>query len=299
MGDAQRTGVQERAVSEVAVRSATPPPARELLAPTRVFRDLWRHRGLLARFTAREVHRQYRATSLGMAWAGVQPILLFAVYAFVFTQIFPSRWERPGGTNKTAEVALLFFLGFVIFRFAAEAANDAPNLVINKRAIVQRVVFPLEVLPAAALGKHLLVLGIGLALVLIGSVAFGVGLRPTALLVVPVLIPLILLTLGVVYALSALGVYLRDLGQGVGVVTRMLLFLTPVFYPLDRVPEGARPLIELNPLTGVVMDARRTVLLGRTPDWASLGLLGAVSVVVLISGYALFLKAKRGFSDVL
>jgi len=286
-------------VPEIAIRSSAPPPVLGLLDPTRIVRDLWRHRGLLRQFTRREIQKQYRATALGLAWAGVQPVLLFLVYAFVFTQIFPSRWENAGARSETANVALMFFTGFVVFRFFSSVVDGASNTVVNKRNLVQRVVFPLEILPAAALGKHLLFLGVGAALILAGSLAFKGGVSPTAPLALLVLIPLAMLSLAASYFLAALGVFLRDLPQGVRVFTRMLLFLSPVFYPLERVPERYRPLIELNPLTTVILDARRTALLDRPPDWTRLAALTLIALVAMVLAYAFFVKSKRGFADVL
>jgi lipopolysaccharide transport system permease protein len=114
-----------------------------------------------------------------------------------------------------------------------------------------------------------------------------------------VLLPLVMLTLGISWMLASLGVFIRDVGQTIGIFTSVLMFVSPVFYPLSAVPEQYRPFIQLNPLTFIIEQAREVVVWGQPPDWRGLSLYGLAAAVVAWAGFAWFQKTRKGFADVL
>jgi lipopolysaccharide transport system permease protein len=108
-----------------------------------------------------------------------------------------------------------------------------------------------------------------------------------------------MLTMGLAWFLASLGVYLRDMGQLIGVLLQVLMFLSPIFYSLEQVPPEFRAVMRLNPLTALVENARYTLLWGKTPEWGSLAAAFVASALVMQLGYVWFMKTRRGFADVL
>lgn len=266
-------------------------------SPAALASSMWRHRELLGALSRRDVVGRYRGSVMGLAWSFLHPLVMLAVYTFVFGIVFRARWDA--GTGSTAEFALVLFAGLLAFNVFAECVNRAPTLVLSNPGYVKKVVFPLEVLPVVTLGASLFHFAVGMAVWVIFYVLL-VGVPHATIAWLPlVLVPLALLTLGISWFLAALAVYLRDIAHIVGVATTALLFVTPVFYPLSALPEAWRPWLRLNPLTDVVENARTVLVAGRAPDVERLATSFAVGLVVAWLGYAWFQKTRRGFADVL
>ena len=266
-----------------------------LLSVHGMFANLWQHRDLLWQFTVREVLVRNKGTSLGVVWSLLVPLITLSVYAFVFGVVFPSKW----GGSSAGLFVLPMFCGATLFNVFAESVIRAPGLVVERPNYVKRVVFPLEILPASVLGSCLILATVNLALLLLVQ-ALVVHRLPWTVAVFPVvLLPLTMLTLGLSWFLASLGVFVRDIRNAVAiVVSPVLFFLSPVFYPVDQIPEPFRVLVGLNPLTPILEDGRRTLLWGEPPHWLSFAAVSIVSLAVMQLGYAWFMKTKRGFADV-
>jgi lipopolysaccharide transport system permease protein len=164
---------------------------------------------------------------------------------------------------------------------------------------VKKVVFPLEILPGVALGAAMFHSCISLC-VLLTAFAFANGFLHWTVIFTPlVLLPLVFLTLGLTWLLASLGVFLRDVGQTISILTMVLLFLSPIFYPVAVIPEDFRRWIMANPLTFIIEQVRAVLIWGQLPDWVGLGIYMIVSTVIAWMGYAWFQKTRRGFADVL
>jgi lipopolysaccharide transport system permease protein len=177
--------------------------------------------------------------------------------------------------------------------------NRAPALILNNVNYVKRVVFPLEILPVVAFCSALFHFAVSLAVLLVFVAAVQHALHWTVLLLPLVLLPLALLTLGLSWLLASLGVYLRDVGQSVGVIVAVLMFMSPIFYPVSAVPEEFRPWLRLNPLTPAIEQAREVVIYGRLPDWWTIARMTVVGGVIAWTGLAWFQRTRAGFADVL
>lgn len=263
-------------------------------------KSLWINRELIMAMVRREVVGRYRGSMMGLLWSLITPLLMLVVYTFVFSIVLNARWPGgAGGEESRAQFAILLFAGLIVHGLFAEVANRAPTLVLGNVNFVKRVVFPLEVLPVVTAGAALFHAAVSL-LVLLGAVFVANGSVPwTAVLFPLVLLPLLMLTLGVAWVLASLGVYMRDVGQVVGLLTTVLLFLSPVFFPITAVPEFFRPWMKLNPLTFVIEQSRAVLIFGEIPalqDWL---MYSAVAGVIAWAGYAWFQKTRKGFSDVL
>jgi len=221
---------------------------------------------------------------------------MLAVYTFVFSVIFKSRWglEQEG----TTDFAILVFVGLIIHGLLAECVNRAPGLILTNVNYVKKVVFPLEILPWVAAGSALFHSAISIAVLLAAQLVFQHALAWTVVFLPIVLVPLLFATMGLAWFLSSIGVYVRDIGQTIGIFTLVLLFLSPVFYPVDALSENYRFLLLLNPLTPVIEDARRVLIWHQTPDWAKLTLYAAADFGVAWLGFWWFQRTRRGFADV-
>ena len=261
-------------------------------------KSLWRNRQLIVQMTRREVAGRYKGSVLGLAWSFFNPVFMLAVYTFVFSVVFKARWGGGGEESKT-QFAVVLFVGMIVHGLFAEVLNRAPGLILSNVNYVKKVVFPLEILPVVRMGAALFHSFISLGVLLITFVLFNGYLHWTAVLAPLVLLPLAILTLGLAWMLASLGVFLRDVGHTIGVITTVMLFLAPVFYPITALPEEIRPWIMGNPLTFIIGQAREVLIWGRLPDWLGLGVYTLVATVVAGAGYAWFQKTRKGFADVL
>lgn len=275
------------------------PVMRFLLLPAAVAHSYTRHRHLIHQLATREVAGRYRGSLFGLAWSLLNPLILLAIYTFVFGMIFRSRWPGLVHEAGTAGFSVVAFSGIVIHGFLAECVTKAPGQIVSNPNFVKKVVFPLEVLAWAGLGAALFHLAVNLAVLLVFQVVV-LGLPPATAWLAPLaILPLMLLALGCMWAISAFSVYFRDLGQIMGLVMTVLFFLSPVFYPVEAVPETLRPLLSLNPLTDTIVAFRDLLLWGRMPDWSALAVQYGVGLAACVAGYGIFQWFRRGFADVL
>jgi lipopolysaccharide transport system permease protein len=261
-------------------------------------RSLFGHRQLIFQMTQREVLGRYKGSFMGLAWSFFTPLLMLAVYTFVFSVVFKARWGDDGEQSNTG-FAVVMFVGMIVHALFAEVLNRAPGMIIGNVNYVKKVVFPLEILPVIAMLAALFHTAISLGVLLAAYVLFKGFVHWTAIFIPLVFFPLILLSLGLAWILASLGVFLRDVGQTIGLLTTVMMFLAPVFYPLTAVPEVLRPLIMLNPLTFIIEQARNALVWGFLPDWIGLGIYTLTSAVIAWIGYAWFQKTRKGFADVL
>ncbi|MFA5983892.1 MAG: ABC transporter permease [Methylococcaceae bacterium] len=267
------------------------------IAPKEMVASLWRNRGLVMALTKREVIGRYRGSMMGILWSFFNPVFMLAVYTFVFSVVFKARWS--GGSDSKTEFALVLFAGLMVFNLFSECVNRAPSLIISNVNYVKKVIFPLEVLPWVAMGSSLFHSLISLFVWLMFYLIFFGIPHVNALLIFIIAIPLILLTMGLSWMLSSLGVYLRDISQIIGVMTTVLMFMSPIFYPVSALPERYQHLLLLNPLTLVIEQARDVLIWGKWPQWQYYFIYFAVSSLVAWLGFAWFQKTRKGFADVL
>ena len=262
-------------------------------------KSLLHNRQLISQMTKREVVGRYKGSALGLAWSFFNPIFMLVVYTFVFSEIFKSRWGGVGGDDSKTQFALVLFVGMIVLSLFSEVLNRAPGLILGNVNYVKKVVFPLDILPVIAMGAALFHSLISLCVLLVAFVLFNGYLQWTAIFTPLVLLPLVILTTGFAWMLASLGVFLRDVGQTIGIITTVLMFLSPVFYPVNAVPERFQSFILANPLTFIIEQAREVLIWGHLPNWLGLSAYTLVAIVISWSGYAWFQKTRKGFADVL
>lgn len=235
---------------------------------------------------------------MGIAWSFFNPLIMLAVYTFVFSVVFKSRWGAGVEADK-GSFAILLFTGMIIHGMFSECVNRAPSLVVSNVNYVKKVQFPLEALPWISLGAALFHSAISLIVLLVVQFVLTGSLLWTGIFIPVVITPLVLFTMGIAWFLAALGVYVRDVAQTVGIITSVLLFLSPVFYPISVLPEKYRLLMLLNPLTYIIEESRQILVYGAIPDWSKWMISTAIGLAVSMLGFWWFQKTRKGFADVL
>jgi lipopolysaccharide transport system permease protein len=268
------------------------------LSPMEMFRGPLQHRELLVAMIKRDVAGRYRGSLIGIAWSFFNPLVMLAIYTFVFSVVFKARWGVERGGDHT-DFAITLFVGMIVHGLFAECVNRAPGLVVSNANYVKKVIFPLHILPCVAFGSALFHACISLAVLLIAQL-FAFHHVPWTVLLFPfILLPLAFAALGFAWLLSALGVFVRDVGQITGMFTLGLMFLSPVFYPTSSLPTDYQVWLHLNPLTFIIEEGRNTLLFGRTPDPAHWFAVLGGSILMAWGGFAWFQKTRKGFADVL
>lgn len=280
------------------VDRVTNPHAPQPATLVSLVRSVWRNRQLITQMTKREVAGRYRGSALGLAWSFFNPVFMLTVYTFVFSVVFKARWGNGGDESRT-QFAVVLFAGMIVHGLFAEVINRAPGLILSNINYVKKVVFPLDILPPVSMGAALFHSLISLGVLLIAFVIFNGYLHWTAIFIPLVLLPLVILTLGLAWILASLGVFLRDVGQTIGLVTTVMMFLSPVFYPITALPEKVRPWLMANPLTFIIEQTREVLIWGHLPDWTGLALYTLIAITIAWIGYAWFQKTRKGFADVL
>ena len=266
--------------------------------PAAMFTSLWHNRHLIWQMTRREVAARYRGSVIGLAWSFLTPLLMLAVYTFVFSVVFKARW-RTTGTESRAEFAIILFAGLIVFGLFSEVVNRAPRQIVSNANYVKKVIFPLEILPLISLGSVLFQSLVSLSVLLLAQLIITKSLPWTIIFFPLVLLPLIFASLGIAWFLAALGVYIRDIGQITTVFTTMLMFLSAIFYPVSALPEGYQAWLRLNPLVIIIAESRKVLIFGSLPDWSWLGITFLVGLVFAFAGFWWFQKTRKGFADVL
>lgn len=266
---------------------------------TALLRSLIRHRDLTYKLARMDFLNRYKGSFIGLGWSLLIPVLMLAVYTFVFSFVFNARWGE-NSTESRSEFALVLFAGLLIHGFFSEVFNRSPSIIIDNKNYVKKFVFPLEVLPASVIITSVFHIIISILVLFVAFLMLNGYVYWTVVFSPIVVFPLAVMCLGLSWLLAALGVFVRDIGQASGIVTTILLFMSPVFYPLSILPEELQWVMTLcNPLTFIIEQMRAVMVFGTIPDWSGLLVYTAVATFLLWLGFWFFQRTRQGFSDVL
>ncbi len=280
----------------ILVRSSQPQTTYPFLSPWGLCRHLWQHRELIWQFVRREVKTRYHGSILGPLWSWVMPLMALLIYTFVFGSVLKPR--GPGWGERTSwQLAMVLISGLLLFNSFSELVGRAPFLIFSQPQFVKKVVFPVEILPLSMLLGMLFHLLISLSVVVLLQTWQQVSFYWTWLWLLVLFVPYAMFLLGVGWFLASTSVFLRDVVPTMTAFCQLLIFLTPVFYPLSAVPEPYQIWLMLNPLCWVV-ELGRAALLGQTPSMKGMLFLFAMAWLVMQSGYWWFMLLKPRFADV-
>jgi lipopolysaccharide transport system permease protein len=273
-------------------------PLRELLSPVAIFKNLWKHRQLVMAFTNRDFSATHRESYLGMAWSVLSPLIMLALFAFVFGGIFKGRFNTSVDESPL-DFAVALFVGLSLFNMVGQTINGSASLLLSNGAYVKTLQFPIEILPVSFVINGLYNLLISLTLCLLIAVYTHGGLPITAICLPLFVLPILLFCFGIAWMLSASCVFIRDIPSITGPLTTVLMFTSLVFFPLSSVSPKLAFIFHLNPLAVIIEQARGAVLYGVWPDILALGRVYIAAGMTTILGYFVFMKTKNAFADVL
>ena len=268
-------------------------------AQNRVWKPLWelpRRRELILSLAKRELLGRYKGSVLGLLWPFLTPAVMIVIFTLVFAGIFGARF---GSTGSSWDYAVYLFCGLLPWTMFQETIQQSANTIVTHANLVKRVVFPLETLPTAQALAALAHQMFGTVALIIAAVIIQGNVHVTILLFPLLLIPQFLFTLGAAWLIASLGVFLRDITQGIGLLLMAWMYLTPIIYPESIVPERFRMMIALNPFTPLVRNYRRLFLDGVLPDWKGLAYFSVISVLVFVFGYWWFARTRKNFADLI
>jgi lipopolysaccharide transport system permease protein len=246
---------------------------------------------LLWRITAKELAGRYAGSVLGLAWALVAPVLVLTLYTLTYTMILRVQVKDLSSFQYT----LFIFAGLIPFLSTAEALTQGVGSVVVNRALLTNTVFPIDLAPVKAVLQSQVVMAVGMAVLVIGSLLNG---PHSTVLLVPVIWALQTLAVtGVVWVVSLLNVVLRDLQMLMAILVMTLMIASPIAYAPETVPAGLRFLLWLNPFAWFVTAYQKALVFGQWPtvgDW--LGLVGYSALFFLGGGY-FFSRMKKAIID--
>jgi lipopolysaccharide transport system permease protein len=274
------------------------PHAATTVSPLEMILGAIRHKGLIFQMARREIQARYRGSILGMVWSLFTPLVMLSVYTFFFSVVFKARWGVEQSENHT-EYALILFVGLIVHGLFSECFNRAPALIIGNVNFVKKIVFPLEILPWITLGNAIFHASISLGVLLMAQWIIHGFIPWTAVYLPMVIFPFLILLLGCMWFLAAMGVYLRDISQTTGIISTVLLFVSPVFYSLSILPATIQRMAMLNPLSLIITQMRGILLFNESPNFIALSLYSVLSMMFAWGGFFVFQKTRKGFADVI
>ncbi len=258
---------------------------------------LFSNRHLLIELTKRDLLSRYKGSILGLFWSIITPLLMLAVYTFVFSVVFNAKWNTSDASHMSFGITM--FAGMIIFNLFSEVLIKSTTIIVTNPNYVKKVVFPIEVFPVVLFLSALVHAGISLVVLIVFQFSYTHSIPWTVLLFPLVLIPTSLLAIGVGWIFASLGVFIRDLSYMINIIVQVLMFMSPIFYPVDIVPESFRSWLLLNPLTQLITITREVLLWGQIPNWTDWLLITGFSLIIFVLGHLIFRKCKGAFADVL
>ena len=256
----------------------------------KIFKDLYNYRELLKTSVKKDIGGKYKHSFLGVLWSFINPLLQILVYALIFPLVM-----KNGGSYKDYTVFMV--CGLIPWAYFTTVINRASFIMIENGNILKKVYFPRSILPLSLVTSETINFLVSCIIILAFIVIKGFGISKFILFFPLVLLIQYVLLLGIALIFSAITVYMRDIQHFIGVVLQLLFYATPIVYSIDTIPEGFRWILKWNPMTYII-EGYRAIFYNQTmPDLKSLGVLGIISIIILIVGYLLFNKLQKRFAE--
>ncbi|MFN7978586.1 MAG: ABC transporter permease [Vicinamibacterales bacterium] len=253
-----------------------------------------KYRGLIQTLVVRDLKARYRGSVLGFFWSFINPLLLMAVYTFVFTVIMPG--THPADIQP---YGLFFFCGILPWTWFSSSLTESSNVLISGGNLIKKVLFPAEVLPIVSVLANLAHFLLGLPILAVLLVYYQRPLDPLELLWFPVIVLVqFLFTTGIALLLAALTVHFRDIKDILSNMLTLWFFSTPIIYSMQMAPEAYRKVLNLNPMTHLAISYQEVLFhVGPHGHWKWLLAMGAVSTAVFLAGYFIFDRLRDSFAE--
>ena len=256
----------------------------------KIFKDLYNYRELLKTSVKKDIGGKYKHSFLGVLWSFINPLLQILVYALIFPLVM-----KNGGSYKDYTVFMV--CGLIPCAYFTTVINRASFIMIENGNILKKVYFPRSILPLSLVTSETINFLVSCIIILAFIVIKGFGISKFILFFPLVLLIQYVLLLGIALIFSAVTVYMRDIQHFIGVVLQLLFYATPIVYSINTIPENFRWILKWNPMTYII-EGYRAIFYNQTmPDLKSLGVLGIISIIILIVGYLLFNKLQKRFAE--
>lgn len=250
------------------------------------------HKELLIELVKREIKARYKQSVLGYAWVILVPLINLVVLTVVFSYFI----RIPTGNMP---YPIFLFTALVPWTFTANAITSATKSLVANSSLITKIYLPREIFPTASILAKMVDLLLTTLILVVFLLIFKVNLQWTIVFVPLIFIFHALLVLGVSYILSAINVFFRDVQNVINVLLMVWMYLTPVLYPPELIPQELTPFFNLNPMMPIINAYRNTILHGVPPSWQSFSYAGLVSVMIFLFGYFFFKKKSKFFADVI
>lgn len=252
-------------------------------------REIYDYRQMIYSLVRKELRGRYKGSALGFLWTFINPLLQLLVYTFVFSIVMP---------NNIDKFYLYLFIGLIPWLFFSGSLTGGAACILNQKDMVKKIYFPREVMPIAYVTSNFVNMLLCFIVIFAVILVSGIGINIKAVLYLPIIwIVEYIMCLGGAMLTSALTVYFRDLEYILGIVTMAWMYMTPVVYSLEMVPERLRPLMNLNPMTPVIVAYRDILYSKQIPELGTLASGFTLGIIVLVIGYIVFQKLQRGFAE--
>ena len=255
-------------------------------------------RWLIKYLVQRQMASSYRGSYLGLVWTFLSPLLMVAIFTLVFSEVLGLRFREVTG-DSTLNFGLYLYCGLLPFLAYQQALTQGVNVIRRNSDLVERVVFPLEILPLTTVITSLIQNFFGVPALMLVLVLLEHRLEWTALMLPLVMVPQLVFTLGLGYLMAVAGTYVPDIREALRGVVRATFFITPILWPAERVPESFRFLVDYNPLAFLVEAYRNLILDGKLPDGIAAAYFSLVALALFVVGFVAFNRVKQKFADLL
>lgn len=253
-----------------------------------VFKEIYKYRELLKSNVKKEIRGRYKNSILGILWSFLNPLLQLLVYSIIFGALL-------AGGDKTYPIYICVAL--IPWTYFTTAVSSSSFTIIGNADIIKKVYFPREILPISVVTSGAVNFIISTIIILVFVLFSGVGITWYIVLYPLVLLVQYVLQLGIAFIVSSITVYFRDLEHIIGVVLMAAFYATPIVYKLEQLPQNLQIIMKINPMTHIINAYRAIFYYQEMPDFKALGILFAISIILLVIGYMVFKKLQKGFAE--
>lgn len=252
-------------------------------------KEIFEYREMIYSLVRQDLRGRYKGSVLGFLWTFINPLLQLAVYTFVFSIVMP---------NGIPKFYLYLFVGLVPWLFFSGSMTGGAACIMSQKDMVKKIYFPREVMPISYVTSGFINMLFCFIVIFAVVLISGIGFNPVALLYLPIVMLVeYTMALGGAMLTSALTVYFRDLEYILGIITMAWMYLTPIIYSIDMVPEALRPILNLNPMTSVIVAYRNILYDKQVPEVTTLLMAFGLGLIVLAVGSLVFNKLQKGFAE--
>ena len=252
-------------------------------------KELYAYRQMIFSLVKRDLRGRYKGSALGFLWTFINPLLQLLVYTIVFSVIMKSSIEK---------YYLFLFVALVPWLFFSTCLTGGCNCIFAQQDMVKKIYFPREVLPLSYAISQFINMLLTFIIIFMVILISGIGINIKAFLFLPLIMLVeFILALGITLLSSALTVYFRDLAYILGIISMIWMYLTPIIYSVDQIPNNIVTIFNINPMTPIVLAYRDILYYKSVPELSTLGHALILGIIILLVGCFAFNKLKRHFAE--